>query len=147
VILGFMVRPESSAVKVAEHQDVEIKLYQIIYNLLDEMKAALKGMLKPVTREKVLGHAEVRNLFNITKVGTVAGSYVTDGSIPRSARVRLLRDQVVVHDGKISSLRRFKDDAREVATGSECGVALENYNDIHLGDVIEAYAIEEVPPA
>jgi len=147
VILGFMVRPESSAVKVAEHQDVEIKLYQIIYNLLDEMKAALKGMLKPVTREKVLGHAEVRNLFNVTKVGTVAGSYVTDGSIPRSARVRLLRDQVVVHDGKIASLRRFKDDAREVATGSECGVALENYNDIHLGDVIEAYAIEVVPPA
>lgn len=146
VILGFMVRPESSAVKLAERQEVEIKLYQVIYTLLEEMKALLKGLLKPVTREKVLGHAEVRNLFNISKVGTVAGCYVTDGSIPRSSRVRLLREQVVVFDGKIASLKRFKDDAREVSAGGECGLALENYNDIHLGDIIESYTIEEVPP-
>jgi len=147
VILGFMVRPESSALKLAEHEGVEFKLYQVIYNLLEEMQAALKGMLKPVTRERILGHAEVRNLFNITKVGTIGGSYVTDGVIQRSAKARLLRDQVVVYDGKIASLRRLKDDAREVPTGMECGVALENFNDIHLGDVIESFVVEEVAPS
>ena len=146
VILGFMVRPESSAAKLAEHQGVDIKLYQVIYNLLDEIKAALKGMLKPVTREKVLGHAEVRNLFNITKVGTIGGCMVTDGVVQRNAKVRLLRDQVVVYDGKIASLKRVKDDAREVAAGLECGIAIEGFNDIHLGDVIESFLIEEVPP-
>jgi len=146
VILGFMVRPESSALKLAEHEGVEFKLYQVIYNLLEEMKAALKGMLKPVTRERVLGHAEVRNLFNITKVGTIGGSYVTDGIIQRNAKVRLLRDQVVVYDGKIASLKRLKDDAREVATGLECGIAIEGFNDIHLGDVIESFVVEEVAP-
>jgi translation initiation factor IF-2 len=147
VILGFMVRPESSALKLAEREGVELKLYQVIYNLLGEMQAALKGMLKPVTRERILGHAEVRNLFNITKVGTIGGSYVTDGVIQRSAKARLLRDQVVVYDGKIASLRRLKDDAREVPTGMECGVALENFNDIHLGDVIESFVVEEVAPS
>jgi translation initiation factor IF-2 len=146
VILGFMVRPESSALKLAEHQGVDFKLYQVIYNLLEEMKAALKGMLKPVTRERVLGHAEVRNLFNITKVGTIGGSYVTDGVIQRNAKVRLLRDQVVVYDGKIASLKRVKDDAREVAAGLECGIAIEGFNDLHLGDVIESFVVEEVPP-
>jgi translation initiation factor IF-2 len=146
VILGFMVRPESSAVKLAERQGVDLKLYQVIYNLLEEMKAALKGMLKPVTRERILGHAEVRNIFNITKVGTIGGCYVTDGVIQRNAKVRLLRDQVVVFDGKVASLKRVKDDAREVPTGMECGVALENFNDIHLGDVVESFVVEEVAP-
>ena len=126
-------------------EGVQVKLYSIIYELLDQVKAALLGMLDPLTRENVIGHAEVRNVFKITGVGIVAGSYVTDGKLQRNAQVRLLRDNVVVYEGKLSSLQRFKDAVKEVADGYECGVCLENYTDIKEGDVIECFVMEEIP--
>jgi len=144
VIIGFKVRPDARVVEVAEVEGIEIKLYDVIYDVINDVKAAMEGLLEPEYREMVQGHAEVREVFKITKVGTIAGSYVTDGKIPRSANVRLLREGVVVYDGKILSLRRFKEDSREVAAGLECGIAVENFNDIKTGDVIEAYTKEQV---
>ncbi len=143
-IVGFMVRPESKAQKLAEREKIELRLYQIIYNLADDMEARLKGLFKPEIRERVIGHAEVREIFRVPRVGTVAGSYVSDGLINRTAKARLLREQVVIHEGRIGSLKRFKDDAREVAAGFECGITIENYQDIKPGDVIEAFVLEEV---
>ena len=144
IIIGFNIRPESKAAETAEREGVEIRLYTIIYEVLNEMRAALEGMLAPTLRERVLGRAEIRQPFNIPGVGTIAGSFVSDGKITRGARARLLRDNVVVHEGRIGSLRRFKDDVREVAAGYECGIGLENYNDVKPGDVIEAFEIEEI---
>jgi translation initiation factor IF-2 len=144
-IIGFMVRPESKAMKLAERDEVEIKLYQIIYDLGKDMEAKLKGLFKPVIKERVLGHVEVREIFNVPRVGTVAGSYVVDGLVNRNSKARLLRDQVVVYEGKVSTLKRFKDEAREVKAGFECGLTLENYQDIKPGDVIETFILEEVP--
>ncbi|MBC7336219.1 MAG: translation initiation factor IF-2, partial [Clostridia bacterium] len=138
IVLGFNVRPEAGARKAAEEQRVQIRLYRIIYELLDEMKAVLSGMLEPEVREVELGRAEVRATFHVPKVGVVAGSYVLSGKMAKNASVRLLRDGVVVYEGRISSLKRFKDDVREVAQGYECGIGLENFNDIKEGDVIEA---------
>jgi len=123
---------------------VDIKLYDIIYNVIADVKAAMEGLLEPIYKEVVQGRAEVRELFKVPKVGTIAGSYVTDGKIARTAALRLLRDGVVVYDGRIASLRRFKDDAREVAAGFECGIGIEGFNDIHVGDVIEAYVKEQI---
>ena len=128
----------------AEKQEVEIRLYRIIYQAIEDIEKAMKGMLEPVLKETVLGHAEVRNTFRITGVGTIAGCYVTDGKMQRNASVRLLRDNVVVFEGKLSSLRRFKDDVKEANQGYECGIGLENYNDIKEGDIIECFIMEEV---
>lgn len=143
IIIGFNVRPEAKAKSAAEREKVDIRLYRVIYKAIEDITSAMKGMLEPEFEEIVLGHVEVRQIFKVSNVGTIAGCYVTDGKITRNSMVRLLRDNVVVHEGKISSLKRFKDDAKEVAQGYECGVSLENYNDIKEGDVFESYIIQE----
>jgi translation initiation factor IF-2 len=144
IVIGFNVRPERNAAAVAEQEKVDIRLHTIIYNLTDEIKRAMSGMLEPVFREVYQGKAEVREVFRISKVGMVAGCLVQDGLLKRGNEVRLLRDNVVVHTGKISSLRRFKDDVSEVRSGMECGVTIENYGDIKQGDVMEAFVTEKV---
>jgi len=144
VIIGFNVRPESKAIQLAEREGVEIRLYGIIYEVIADVRAALEGLLEPTYREKPLGRAEVRQVFTISRVGPVAGCVVSEGRMMRGAQVRLLRDHAVVHQGRIVSLRRFKDDVREVAAGTECGVSLENFQDVRAGDVIEAYELEQI---
>ncbi len=144
LIIGFNVRANPQARELARREDVEIRYYSIIYDLIDDLKKALSGMLMPEIREQFLGTAEVREVFNISKVGKVAGCRVTEGVVRRGAKVRLLRDSVVVHEGAIASLRRFKEEAREVKEGYECGIALENYQDVQVGDVIECFEMEEV---
>ena len=143
IIIGFNVRPSTKAKELAEQEKVDIRFYDIIYKLVEEVKNAMEGMLAPVSREVFLGTADVRETFSVPKVGQVAGSHVSDGKLVRGAHVRLLRNGVVVHTGRISSLRRFKDDVREVAKGYECGIGLDNYNDVKVGDVIEAFEIVE----
>lgn len=144
LIIGFHVRPDSKAASLAEREKVEIRLYNIIYEVLNDMRSAAEGLLAPTIKERVTGHAEVRQLFSVPKIGVIAGCYVSDGTIVRSnSRIRVLRDQVVVYEGKIGSLRRFKDDAREVQQGYECGIGVENFNDIKVGDVLEAFVLEE----
>ena len=144
IILGFNVRPDARVIEVAEQEAVEIKLYDIIYNVIADVRAAMEGLLEPEYKEVVQGRAEVRELFKVPKIGTIAGCYVTDGKIARSANLKLVRDSVVVFDGKILSLKRFKDDAREVLAGFECGISIDGFNDIHVGDVIEAYINEQL---
>jgi len=144
IIVGFNVRPERKAAELANREKVEIRLHTIIYNVVDEIKRAMLGMLDPVTKETRLGSAEVRNVFRVPKVGAIAGSYITDGKITRNAEVRLLRDNVVIYEGKISSLKRFKDDASEVTRGYECGIGIQNFNDLKVGDIIEAFVTENV---
>ncbi|RMF46830.1 MAG: translation initiation factor IF-2 [Deltaproteobacteria bacterium] len=144
IVLGFNVRPEPKAAQLAELEGVDIRLYNIIYDAVADVKSAMEGLLAPTLKEVELGRVEVRETFHISKVGTIAGCYVLDGKITRNAKVRLVRDSVVVYEGSLNSLKRFKDDAREVMAGYECGVGLENYNDIKVGDIIEAYEIEEV---
>ena len=144
IILGFNVRPEVKAQVHAEKEGVDIRLYNIIYDAVDDIRKAMEGLLEPTLREKFLGRAEIRDTFSVPKVGVVAGSYVLDGKMLRNAQVRLLRDNVVIYQGKMSSLRRFKDDVKEVATGYECGIGLENYNDLKVGDIIEAFEMEKV---
>jgi translation initiation factor IF-2 len=144
MILGFNVRPNSQARALAERDGVEIRYYSIIYELIDELKAALAGMLAPTRQEKVIGTAQVLQIFNISKVGRIAGCRVTSGVVRRGARVRILRDDVVVFEGPIRTLKHLKDDVREVRDGMECGIALENFQDVHEGDVFETYEIEEV---
>jgi translation initiation factor IF-2 len=144
IIIGFNVRPERTATQLAERDKVDIRLHTIIYELVDEMKRAMTGLLEPVFKEVYRGRAQVREVFRITKVGNVAGCIVQDGSITRSSDVRVLRDNVVVHTGKIGSLRRFKNDASEVKSGMECGIVLENFGDIKLGDILEAFVSERV---
>jgi translation initiation factor IF-2 len=144
IIIGFNVRPERNATALAEQEKVDMRLHTIIYNVTDEIKKAMTGLLEPVFREVYRGKAEVRDTFRITKVGNVAGCQVIDGSITRDSEVRLLRDNVVVHTGKIGSLRRFKDDVSEVKTGMECGITIENYSDVKQGDIIEAFVTERV---
>jgi len=144
IIIGFNIRPEAKASELAEREGVDVRLYTIIYEAQNEMRSALEGMLAPTLREKVVGRAQVRQPFPIPGVGTIAGSFVTDGKLTRASRVRLVRDSVPVWEGKISSLRRFKDDVREVASGFECGIGLENFNDVKPGDVIEAFEVEEI---
>ena len=143
IIIGFNVRPIFKAKELAEQEKVDIRFYDIIYKLVDEIKSAMEGMLAPVEREAFLGTADVRETFFVPKAGLIAGCHVSDGKITRNARARLLRDRVVVYTGKVGSLRRFKDDVREVAKGYECGIGLENYNDIKVGDSIEAFEIVE----
>jgi translation initiation factor IF-2 len=144
VILGFNVRAHKEARDLAEQAGVEIRYYNIIYNLVDDVKAALSGMLAPTLRETMLGNAQILELFHISKVGTVAGCRVTDGVVQRGAHVRLIRDSVVVHEGKLSTLKRFKDEVAQVQAGQECGMAFENYQDMRVGDVIECYSVEEI---
>jgi translation initiation factor IF-2 len=143
IIVGFNVRPSAGARELAEDEGVDIRTYRVIYDAIDDIKAALSGLLKPEQRERILGEAEVRQTFRVPKLGVVAGSYVRSGVIRRNASVRLVRDGVIVYEGKIGSLRRFKDDAAEVREGFECGIGLENYQDVKEGDIIEAYEVEE----
>jgi translation initiation factor IF-2 len=144
IIVGFHVRPDNNARAAAEREGVDIKLYKVIYDAVNDVRAALEGMLRPEKREVVLGEAEVRQTFKAPKVGVVAGCYVRHGTITRQARVRVVRNAVEVYDGTIGSLRRFKDDVRDVKEGYECGIAVENFNDVKVGDVIECYRTEEV---
>ncbi|MCB1008052.1 MAG: translation initiation factor IF-2, partial [Acidobacteria bacterium] len=146
IIVGFNVRPERNAADLAEKEEVEIRLHTVIYELLDELKKAMVGLLEPTFKEVARGRAEVREIFRVPKIGTIAGSHVVEGTVPRSANVRLVRDGKVVFEGKISSLKRFKDDASEVRAGFDCGIGLERFQDIKPGDVIEAYVKEEVAP-
>ncbi len=144
IIIGFNVRHDNNVRDLAEHEKVDIRLYRVIYNAIEDIQAAMKGMLAPKFKENVLGRCTVRQTFRVSGVGTVAGCYVTDGKIQRNAQIRLLRDNVVVHEGKIDSLKRFKDDAKEVAAGYECGLGIENYNDVKEGDEIECFVMEEI---
>ncbi len=144
VIIGFNVRPEAKGADLAERERVDVRLYTVIYEVIEDIHKAMEGLLEPSFKESALGRAEVRNTFHISKIGTIAGCYVLSGKIARSASVRLLRDNVVVHEGKLASLKRFKDDVREVAEGYECGIGFENFNDIKVGDQIEAYVMEKV---
>ena len=144
IIIGFNIRPDSTARDAAEKEGVDIRLYRIIYQAIEDVEKAMKGLLAPEFKENLLGHAQVRNVFKITGAGTIAGSYVTDGKVQRNASVRLLRDNVVIFEGKLSSLRRFKDDVKEVAAGYECGIGLENYNDIKENDVVECFVMEQI---
>jgi len=144
VILGFNVRPESKATQLAEREGVDVRLYGIIYEVIEDIRAALEGLLEPTYREKPLGRAEVRQVFTISHLGLVAGCAVSEGRLVRGAQARVVRDRAAVYQGRIASLRRFKDDVREVVSGSECGVSLENFQDVRVGDVIEAYELEQV---
>ena len=144
IIIGFNVRPDVLAKQEAEKDDVEIKLYSVIYNAIEDVEQAMKGMLDPEYKEVIIGNAEVRQVFKVSNVGTIAGCYVTDGKIARNSIVRVIRDNVVLHEGKLISLKRFKDDAKEVAYGYECGVQIEDWNDIQEGDTIEAHIMEEI---
>jgi translation initiation factor IF-2 len=143
-VIGFNVRASGQARDAAVREGVEIRYYNIIYNLVDDVKQAMTGLLAPTYREEMLGNAAILEVFNITKVGKVAGCRVTDGKVERGAGVRLIRDNVVIHEGKLSQLKRFKDDAKEVTAGMECGMAFENYQDMRAGDVIECYRTVEV---
>ncbi len=145
IIIGFNIRPEPKAAALAEQQGVDVRLYTIIYDAIADIKAAMEGLLEPTLKERTLGRAEVRQVFTIPKAGVIAGSYVVDGAISRgSAGVRVIRDNVVVYQGKLGSLRRFKDDVREVQQGYECGLSIENFNDVKAGDIVEAYAIDKI---
>ena len=144
IIIGFNVRPERKVADLAEQEEVEIRLHSIIYELQDEIRKAMLGLLEPVFRENFLGRAEVLNVFRIPKVGTIAGCRVTDGVLRRDAEMRLMRDGVQIYKGKLTSLKRFKDDAKEVTNGMECGVGLSNYNDIKVGDTVEAFVTEKI---
>ncbi len=144
LIIGFNVRPDTMARIEAEKEKVEIRLYRVIYKAIEDIELAMKGMLAPEFEEAILGHAEVRTTFKVSNVGTIAGSYVTDGKITKSATVRLLRDNIVIHEGPLASLKRFKDDAKEVNQGYECGITVKNYNDLKEGDVIEAFEMREI---
>ncbi len=144
IIIAFNVRPDNVAKEMAEKDEVEIKQYSVIYQAIEDVEAAMKGMLEPKFEEKVIGNVEVRETFKISNVGTIAGSYVLNGKVERNAGVRVIRDNVVIHDGKLATLRRFKDDVKEVSKGFECGIQIENYNDIKEGDIIEVYVMEEI---
>jgi translation initiation factor IF-2 len=141
IILGFNVRPDNKALEVARKEKVDVRFYRVIYDVIKDIRDALKGLLSPVYHEEILGRAEIRQTFVVPRTGTVAGCYVTDGLIRRNAQVRIIRDGIVVHDGKIDSLKRFKDDVREVAMEFECGIGLENFNDVKVADIIENYEI------
>ena len=144
IVLGFNIRAEAGARKLAEANDVEIRYYNIIYDAVDDLKAAMSGMLAPEQKEEVIGFAEIRTVFVASKIGTVAGSYVTSGVVRRDAHFRLLRDHVVIYTGELESLKRMKDDVREVKEGFECGIKLKNYNDIREGDQLEFFEIKEI---
>lgn len=145
IIIGFNVRPQASVTAIAEKNKVDIRLYRIIYNVIEDVEAAMKGMLEPEYKEVVQGHIEVRATFKVSSIGTIAGCYVTDGKINRHSDIRLIRDGIVIHEGKLASLKRFKDDVKEVNSGYECGLSIEKFNDIKEGDIIETFALEAIP--
>jgi translation initiation factor IF-2 len=144
IILGFQVRPTANARKLAETEEIDIRLYSIIYDAINEVKAAMEGMLAPEFEEKITCNIEIREVFKISKVGTIAGCYVLDGKVNRNTKVRIIRDGIVVHSGALGSLKRFKDDVKEVATGYECGLNIDKFNDIQVGDIIEGYEMVEI---
>lgn len=144
IIIGFNVRPSTNISAMAEREKVEIRTYRVIYEIIDDIEAALKGMLDPIFKEVVMGKIEIRETFKVPGIGNIGGAYVLEGKVQRNAQIRLVRDGIVIHEGKISSLKRFKDDAKEVAQGYECGIGIENYNDIKEGDIIEAFKMEEI---
>jgi translation initiation factor IF-2 len=144
IIIGFNVRPSTNITAMAEREKVEIRTYRVIYEIIDDIEAALKGMLDPIFKEVVMGKIEIRETFKVPGIGNIGGAYVLEGKVQRNAQIRLVRDGIVIHEGKISSLKRFKDDAKEVAQGYECGIGIENYNDIKEGDIIEAFKMEEI---
>ncbi|HHX76733.1 MAG TPA: translation initiation factor IF-2, partial [Firmicutes bacterium] len=145
-IIGFNVSPHPVVRKIADNENVEIRLYRVIYEAIEDIKKAIKGMLAPQFKEKILGHAEVRQLFKVSKVGTIAGCHVVDGKVTRQASVRIIRDGVVIYEGNLASLKRFKDDVREVAAGFDCGLMIDKFNDLSEKDIIEAYTLEKIQP-
>jgi translation initiation factor IF-2 len=144
VIIGFNVRPEPKAAVLAEREGIDIRLYSIIYDVVDDVRKAMEGLLSPTLKEAFQGRVEVRELFHISRLGTVAGAHVTSGKIARNSSIRLLRDSRVIFQGKLASLKRFKDDAKEVVEGYDCGFQIDGYNDLQVGDQVEAYTIEKV---
>ena len=144
IIVGFNVRPDNAARDSAARSNVDMRMYRVIYDCINEIEAAMKGMLSPKFKEAIIGHAEVRETYKVSKVGTVMGCYVTDGKIQRGCQVRVLRDNIVIHEGDLASLRRFKDDVKEVASGYECGMQIEKFNDVKVEDVIECYVMEQI---
>jgi translation initiation factor IF-2 len=144
IIVGFNVRPDNVARESAVRSNVDIRMYRVIYDCINEITAAMQGMLAPKYQEVVIGHAEVRQTYKVSHVGTVCGCYVQDGKIQRGCKVRVLRDNIVIHEGELASLKRFKDDVREVQTNYECGLSVEKFNDIKEGDIIEAFIMEQI---
>ena len=144
IIIGFNVRPGANVTEAAENANVDIRLYRVIYNAIEDIEAAMKGLLDPKYKELILGHAEIRQTFKASGLGTIGGCYVTDGKILRNSDIRLVRDGIVVHEGRLASLKRFKDDVREVTQGFECGILIEKFNDIKEGDIVEAFTMEEI---
>ena len=145
IIIGFNVRPTPLAKQQADADGVDIRLHNVIYKAIDEVETAMKGMLEPEYQEKVTGQVEIRETYKVSKLGTIGGAYVIDGYIQRDSGVRVIRNGVVIYDGKLASLKRFKDDVKQVKAGYECGLMIEKYNDIKVGDQLEAYVMEEVP--
>ena len=145
IIIGFNVRPDATAKTIADQEGVDVRLYKVIYQAIEDVEAAMKGMLDPVYEEKVIGHAEVRQTFKASGVGTIAGGYVLDGIFQRNCKVRITRGEEQIYEGNLASLKRFKDDVKEVKAGFECGIVFEKYNDIKEGDQIEAFVMEEIP--
>ena len=144
IIISFRVRPNSMAAELAKKEKVDIRKYSIIYDVLEDIRAAMEGLLAPELQEEIIGTAEVRKVIKVPKIGNIAGCYVNSGRVERTANVRLIRDGIVLHSGKIGSLRRFKDDEKEVASGFECGIKIDNFDDVKEGDSIEAYVIHEI---
>jgi len=144
IVIGFNVRPTTAVVNRADKDDVEIRTYRVIYDIIDDVENAMKGMLDPEYKEEVLGKVEIRETFKVPNIGIIGGAYVTEGKVLRNAEVRLVRDGIVIHEGKISSLKRFKDDVKEVHQNYECGIGIENYNDIKTGDIIECFHMVEI---
>ena len=144
IIIGFQVRPSLNARKLAEQEQIDIRMYSIIYDAINEIKSAMEGMLAPQFEEKIVANVEIRETFKISKVGTIAGCMVLDGKINRNSKIRIIRDGVVLHTGELASLKRFKDDVKEVATNYECGLNIQNYNDIEVGDIVEAFEQVEI---
>jgi len=144
IVIGFQVRPSMAARKIAEKEEIDIRLYSIIYDAIEEIKAAMEGMLSPEIKEQIVSTVEVREVFKITKVGTIAGCMVKEGKIKRNSKIRLIRDGIVIYTGDLGSLKRFKDDVKEVVSGYECGLNINNFNDIKIGDIVEAYEEIEV---
>ncbi len=146
IIVGFNVRPTPGAVDAAAAADVDMRMYRVIYDAIEDIEKAIKGMLAPTFREEITGHVEIRTTFKVSGVGTIGGGYVLDGKIMRNSLIRVVRDGIVIHEGVLASLKRFKDDVKEVSAGYECGLSIENYNDIKDGDVLEVYIMQQVEP-
>jgi len=144
VVIGFNVRPDANALRISEKEGVSLELHSIIYDVVSRVKSAMEGLLEPIRKEVVVAHMDVKELFHVSRVGTIAGCMVSDGRVSRDNSIRVVRDGTVVFDGKVSSLRRFKEDVKEVQSGYECGITIENFNDVKQGDVFELYKLEEI---